>query len=187
MAQFQQTIDMQTLQAAAGRNSLVNDLASRRVYDNAVEELNARSRRPKVHFSKAVSTEQTLIATNAYPEFEISFTHTQSAVHSLAGGLRSLELEYLMMQVPFGSLTYDIGGNFSAHLFKGRDYVHCCMPNLDVRDIARHEDTRKLFKATLIVWRGSDDLCLNIREQRSTTTQRIHVSFIVTVLSNSVN
>jgi hypothetical protein len=44
-----------------------------------------------------------------------------------------------MMQVPFGSLTYDIGGNFSAHLFKGRDYVHCCMPNLDVRDIARHE------------------------------------------------
>ncbi|BAB82441.1 RNA replicase protein [Wasabi mottle virus] len=139
MAQFQQTIDMQTLQAAAGRNSLVNDLASRRVYDNAVEELNARSRRPKVHFSKSVSTEQTLLASNAYPEFEISFTHTQHAVHSLAGGLRSLELEYLMMQVPFGSLTYDIGGNFAAHLFKGRDYVHCCMPNLDVRDIARHE------------------------------------------------
>nr|AGW21596.1 p125 [Youcai mosaic virus] len=139
MAQFQQTVNMQTLQAAAGRNSLVNDLASRRVYDNAVEELNARSRRPKVHFSKSVSTEQTLLASNAYPEFEISFTHTQQAVHSLAGGLRTLELEYLMMQVPFGSLTYDIGGNFAAHLFKGRDYVHCCMPNLDVRDIARHE------------------------------------------------
>nr|UOS85823.1 replicase [Youcai mosaic virus] len=139
MAQFQQTVNMQTLQAAAGRNSLVNDLASRRVYDNAVEELNARSRRPKVHFSKSVSTEQTLLASNAYPEFEISFTHTQHAVHSLAGGLRTLELEYLMMQVPFGSLTYDIGGNFAAHLFKGRDYVHCCMPNLDVRDIARHE------------------------------------------------
>nr|WBW48263.1 replicase [Youcai mosaic virus] len=139
MAQFQQTVNMQTLQAAAGRNSLVNDLASRRVYDNAVEELNARSRRPKVHFSKSVSTEQTLLASDAYPEFEISFTHTQNAVHSLAGGLRTLELEYLMMQVPFGSLTYDIGGNFAAHLFKGRDYVHCCMPNLDVRDIARHE------------------------------------------------
>nr|AAP79444.1 RNA replicase componenet [Youcai mosaic virus] len=139
MAQFQQTVNMQTLQAAAGRNSLVNDLASRRVYDNVVEELNARSRRPKVHFSKSVSTEQTLLASNAYPEFEISFTHTQHAVHSLAGGLRTLELEYLMMQVPFGSLTYDIGGNFAAHLFKGRDYVHCCMPNLDVRDIARHE------------------------------------------------
>jgi hypothetical protein len=94
-----------------------------------------------------VSTEQTLIATNAYPEFEISFTHTQSAVHSLAGGLRSLELEYLMMQVPFGSLTYDIGGNFSAHLFKGRDYVHCCMPNLDVRDIARHEGHKEAVQS----------------------------------------
>nr|AZF99046.1 orf1 [Ullucus tobamovirus 1] len=142
MAHIQQTMNSKILEAAAGRNSLVNDLAQRRVYDSAVEELNARSRRPKVNFSKVVSQEQTLLATDAYPEFEITFYNTQNAVHSFAGGLRALELEYLMMQVPFGSTTYDIGGNFAAHMFKGRDYVHCCMPNLDIRDIARHENQK---------------------------------------------
>lgn len=57
-----------------------------------------------------------------------------------------------MMQIPYGSLTYDIGGNFASHLFKGRAYVHCCMPNLDVRDIMRHEgqkDSIELYLSRL--------------------------------------
>ena len=73
-------------------------------------------------------------------------------MHSLAGGLRSLELEYLMMQIPYGSTTYDIGGNFAAHMFKGRDYVHCCMPNMDLRDVMRHnaqKDSIELYLSKL--------------------------------------
>nr|QXL43075.1 126 kDa protein [Tomato mottle mosaic virus] len=152
MAYTQTATSSALLDTVRGNNTLVNDLAKRRLYDTAVDEFNARDRRPKVNFSKVVSEEQTLIATRAYPEFQITFYNTQNAVHSLAGGLRSLELEYLMMQIPYGSLTYDIGGNFASHLFKGRAYVHCCMPNLDVRDIMRHEgqkDSVELYLARL--------------------------------------
>ena len=152
MAYTQTATSSALLEAVRGNNTLVNDLAKRRLYDTAVDEFNARDRRPKVNFSKVVSEEQTLIATKAYPEFQITFYNTQNAVHSLAGGLRSLELEYLMMQIPYGSLTYDIGGNFASHLFKGRAYVHCCMPNLDVRDIMRHEgqkDSIELYLSRL--------------------------------------
>nr|WRQ66076.1 nonstructural polyprotein p126 [Tobamovirus sp.] len=152
MAYTQTASSAALLDTVRGNNTMVNDLAKRRLYDTAVEEFNARDRRPKVNFSKVVSEEQTLIATKAYPEFQITFYNTQNAVHTLAGGLRSLELEYLMMQIPYGSLTYDIGGNFASHLFKGRDYVHCCMPNLDVRDIMRHEgqkDSIELYLSRL--------------------------------------
>ncbi|AYQ58958.1 126 kDa replicase [Brugmansia latent virus] len=138
MAHTQTTMTNALLENARGTNSLVNDLARRRMYDIAVDEFNARDRRPKINFSRAISEEQTLIATEAYPEFQITFYNTQNSVHSLAGGLRNLELEYMMMQIPYGSFTYDIGGNFASHLFKGRAYVHCCMPNLDLRDIMRH-------------------------------------------------
>ena len=48
----------------------------------------------------------------------------------------------MMMMIPYGAVTYDIGGNFAAHLFKGRDYVHSCSPDLDVRDIMRHESQK---------------------------------------------
>ncbi|CAL39164.1 replicase [Brugmansia mild mottle virus] len=142
MAHTQTTMQNALLDNVRGNNTLVNDLARRRMYDIAVDEFQAKDRRPKINFSKAISEEQTLIATDNYPEFQITFYNTQNAVHSLAGGLRALELEYLMMQVPYGSTTFDIGGNFAAHLFKGRDYVHCCMPNLDCRDIMRHENQK---------------------------------------------
>nr|WLJ60131.1 MAG: replication-associated protein [Piper chlorosis virus] len=142
MAYTQTAITNALLDTTRGTNTLVNDLARRRLYDSAVQEFNAKDRRPKINFSKAVNEAQTLIATNAYPEFQINFYNTQNAVHSLAGGLRMLELEYLMMQVPYGSTTYDIGGNFAAHMFKGRSYVHCCAPNLDIRDIMRHESQK---------------------------------------------
>ncbi|QOC69615.1 RNA replicase component [Hoya necrotic spot virus] len=138
MAHITNTFNTKVAEAGLSKNTLINDLVQRKLYDSAVEELNARGRRPKVNFSKVVTQEQTLLASNAYPEFEITFYNIQNAAHSLAGGLRALELEYLMTLVPYGSHTYDIGGNFAAHLFKGRDYVHCCMPNLDIRDVARH-------------------------------------------------
>ena len=85
-----------------------------------------------------VSTEHTRLVTDAYPEFSISFTATKNSVHSLAGGLRLLESEYMMMQVPYGSPCYDIGGNYTQHLFKGRSYAHCCNPCLDLEDVARN-------------------------------------------------
>nr|UOF93192.1 replication-associated protein [Streptocarpus flower break virus]WJP00476.1 replication-associated protein [Streptocarpus flower break virus] len=138
MSHTQSTINTKFVEAGMGRNALVNDLATRAVYDKMASEMQLRARRPKINFSKAVNQEQTLLAMNAYPEFEITFVGNQNAVHSLAGGLRALELEYMMTLVPYGHVTYDIGGNFASHLFKGRDYVHCCAPNLDIRDVARH-------------------------------------------------
>ncbi|AGZ63346.1 129k replicase protein [Yellow tailflower mild mottle virus] len=149
MAQTQQAITNALLDTMRGNNPLVNDLAKRRLYDTAVEEMNTRDRRPKVNFSKSINEEQTLVVSQAYPEFQITFYNTQLAVHSMAAGLRNLELEYMMMQVPYGSLTYDIGGNFASHLFKGRDYVHCCMPNLDVRDVMRHENQKDAVEVYL--------------------------------------
>ena len=112
MAYTQQATNAALASTLRGNNPLVNDLANRRLYESAVEQCNAHDRRPKVNFLRSISEEQTLIATKAYPEFQITFYNTQNAVHSLAGGLRSLELEYLMMQIPYGSTTYDIGGNF---------------------------------------------------------------------------
>ena len=44
----------------------------------------------------------------------------------------------MMMQIPFGSPCYDIGGNFTTHLLKGRSYIHCCNPCLDLKDAARN-------------------------------------------------
>ncbi|BDB16631.1 126K replicase protein [Scopolia mild mottle virus] len=149
MAHTQQVVTNALLDTIRGNNPMVNDLAKRRLYDTAVEELNAKDRRPKVNFSKTVNEEQTLIVSQAYPEFQITFYNTQLAVHSVAAGLRNLELEYLMMQVPYGSLTYDIGGNFASHLFKGRDYVHCCMPNMDLRDVMRHENQKDAVQVYL--------------------------------------
>ena len=152
MAYTQQATNAALASTLRGNNPLVNDLANRRLYESAVEQCNAHDRRPKVNFLKSISEEQTLIATKAYPEFQITFYNTQNAVHSLAGGLRSLELEYLMMQIPYGSTTYDIGGNFAAHMFKGRDYVHCCMPNMDLRDVMRHnaqKDSIELYLSKL--------------------------------------
>nr|WNS52796.1 126 kDa replicase [Tomato brown rugose fruit virus] len=149
MAYTQTATTSALLDTVRGNNTLVNDLAKRGFYDTAVDEFNARDRRPKVNFSKVISEEQTLIATRAYPEFQIPFYNTQNAVHSFAGGLRSLELEYLMRQIPYGSLTNDIGGNFASHLFKGRAYVHCCMPNFDVRDIMRPEGQKNSIELYL--------------------------------------
>ncbi|ARI47179.1 protein 126 [Hoya chlorotic spot virus] len=143
------TYTTKVIEANSGKNQLVNDLYQRRIYDSAVDELNAKARRPKVHFPKCISQEQVLLATNSYPEFEIMFSATQNAVHSFAGGLRALELEYLMTLVPYGFPTYDIGGNFASHLFKGRSYVHCCMPNLDIRDVARHESQKESVNSYL--------------------------------------
>ena len=138
MANINEQINNQRDAAASGRNNLVSQLASKRVYDEAVRSLDHQDRRPKMNFSRVVSTEHTRLVTDAYPEFSISFTATKNSVHSLAGGLRLLELEYMMMQVPYGSPCYDIGGNYTQHLFKGRSYVHCCNPCLDLKDVARN-------------------------------------------------
>ncbi|QYW08487.1 MAG: putative 126 kDa protein [Yunnan virgavirus 3] len=152
MAHLQSTMNSAVLDTLGGKNALVNDLARKRVYDAAVDELNARDRRPKVTITKTLTEEQTLMVSAAYPEFQIQYNNTQNAVHTVAAALRQLELEYLMMQVPYGANTYDIGGNFAAHLFKGRDYVHSCAPNLDFRDIMRHraqKDSIDLYLARL--------------------------------------
>ncbi|USH96634.1 131 kDa replicase [Trichosanthes mottle mosaic virus] len=134
----QQIIDTREA-AAAGRNPLIAQLASKRVYDEAVKSLDTQDKRPKVNFSRVLSTEQMRVVTENYPEFSVSYTGSALSVHSLAGGLRYLEGEYLMMQVPYGSPCYDIGGNYSQHMLKGRSYVHCCNPCLDLKDIARNE------------------------------------------------
>nr|QRV07327.1 replicase [Hibiscus latent Fort Pierce virus] len=125
--------------AAHGAASLIKGLATRRVYDEAVNTLTLLDKRPKFSFSNLVSTENAKMVTEAYPEFNISFVGNRNTVHSLAGGLRKLEMEYLMTLVPYGSATFDIGGNYAQHLLKGRAYVHCCNPCLDFRDIARNE------------------------------------------------
>lgn len=149
MAHSQQVFTNALLDTIRGNNPMVNDLAKRRLYDTAVEEMNVKDKRPKVNFCKSVNEEQTLMISQAYPEFQLSFYNTQLAVHSVAAGLRNLELEYLMMQVPYGSVTFDIGGNFASHLFKGRNYVHCCMPNLDMRDVMRHENQKDAVEVYL--------------------------------------
>ena len=43
-------------------------------YDEAVRSLDHQDRRPKMNFSRVVSTEHTRLVTDAYPEFSISFT-----------------------------------------------------------------------------------------------------------------
>ncbi|BAF37645.1 130 kDa replicase [Cucumber mottle virus] len=138
MANIDQQINNVREAAALGKNPLVSQLAAKRVYDEAVRNLDAKDRRPKVTFARQLNTEHMRIVSDAYPEFTINFSNSVNSVHSLAGGLRALELEYMMMQIPFGSPCYDIGGNFTSHLLKGRSYIHCCNPCLDLKDAARN-------------------------------------------------
>nr|WDS52185.1 MAG: 128 KDa putative replicase [Opuntia virus 2] len=125
--------------SATHGQSLIKQFAERRVHDEVVESAKFQDRRPKYVFSRVISQDATRVVTDSYPEFRVSFSNTVNSVHPLAGGLRGLELEWMMMQVPFGHLTYDIGGTFSAHLLKGRDYVHCCSPALSMRDLMRYQ------------------------------------------------
>ena len=138
MANIDEQINNVREAAALGKNPLVSQLAAKRVYDEAVRNLDAKDRRPKVTFARQLNTEHMRIVSDAYPEFCINFSNSVNSVHSLAGGLRALELEYMMMQIPFGSPCYDIGGNFTTHLLKGRSYIHCCNPCLDLKDAARN-------------------------------------------------
>nr|APD13853.1 replication small protein [Plumeria mosaic virus] len=132
---------------AAAVDKVVSELACKKIYDDTVSTLQSLDRRPKIHFSRALSQDQVALVSKAYPEFNVQFTGTTNSVHNLAGGLRALELEWMMTQIPYGCPTYDIGGNFSAHMLKGRSYVHCCNPMLDIRDIARvqgyHENIQR--------------------------------------------
>ncbi|ABD94118.1 126 kDa replicase [Maracuja mosaic virus] len=127
----------------------IQDLASRRVYDDAVNSLRVLDRRPKVNFNRLISADKCKLITESYPEFTINFTGTVHSSHGLAGGLRTLETEYLMMSVPYGLPTYDIGGNFSQHMLKGRSYVHCCNPCMDLRDVARNDSYRDTIQSYL--------------------------------------
>ncbi|AEW50164.1 unnamed protein product [Clitoria yellow mottle virus] len=120
----------------------VKDLLKRKVYDDTVKTMQGLDKRPKYRLNQALTPEQCNAVRGAYPEFQIEFAGTQLASHAVAAGLRGLELEYLYMQVPFGSICYDIGGNFPVHMLKGRSYVHCCNPALDARDLARNENYR---------------------------------------------
>lgn len=138
MANIDEQINNVREAAALGKNPLVSQLAAKRVYDEAVRNLDAKDRRPKVTFARQLNTEHMRIVTDAYPEFTINFSNSVNSVHNLAGGLRALELEYMMMHIPFGSPCYDIGGNFTSHLLKGRSYIHCCNPCLDLKDAARN-------------------------------------------------
>nr|WCD42513.1 replication protein contains methyltransferase and helicase1 domains [Hibiscus latent Hawaii virus] len=135
--------------AANGAASLIKGLATRRVYDEAVGTLKLLDKRPKFSFTNTVSTDQAKLVTENYPEFNVSFVGSRNSVHSLAGGLRKLEMEYLMTLVPYGSPTFDIGGNYTQHLLKGRSYVHCCNPCLDFRDIARNENYKESLDSYL--------------------------------------
>ena len=69
MANINDQINNQRDAAASGRNNLVSQLASKRVYDGAVRSLDHQDRRPKMNFSRVVSTEHTRLVTDAYPEF----------------------------------------------------------------------------------------------------------------------
>nr|AEW67307.2 replicase [Frangipani mosaic virus] len=141
--------DIATLSGApaAAVDKVVSELACKKIYEDTVNTLQSLDKRPKIYFSRALTQEHVALVTRAYPEFDVQFTGTTNSVHNLAGGLRSLELEWMMTQIPYGYPTYDIGGNFSAHMLKGRSYVHCCNPMLDIRDIARvqgfHENIKR--------------------------------------------
>ncbi|UPI40906.1 replicase [Cactus tobamovirus 2] len=142
MAQLQNYVNKINAGAGQSAQHLLTNLAERVVYDQALESTESQKRRPKYHFNKVLTPEQQTLVTSAYPEFNIIFTGTSLSVHAVAGGLRGLELELLMTLVPFRAACYDIGGNYVRHMLKGRDYVHCCNPQLSVRDGARYEGYR---------------------------------------------
>nr|BCG11495.1 129 kDa replicase [Sunn-hemp mosaic virus] len=120
----------------------VVDLLKRKVYDDTVKTMQGLDRRPKYRLNQCLEPEQCSTVRGAYPEFQIEFTGASNTSHAMAAGLRGLELEYLYTLVPYGAVSYDIGGNFPAHMMKGRSYVHCCNPALDARDLARNENYR---------------------------------------------
>ncbi|AEF01558.1 125 kDa protein [Passion fruit mosaic virus] len=142
----------------------IQDLASRRVYDDAVNSLRVLDRRPKINFNKLIPADACKLITESYPEFTITFTGTVCSSHGLAGGLRTLETEYLMMSVPYGLPTYDIGGNFSLHMMKGRAYVHCCNPCMDLRDVARNESYRDNIQAYLSKFQRREPISWTTRQ-----------------------
>nr|WHO41264.1 small replicase [Sunn-hemp mottle virus] len=130
------------VQSNPASDPAVTDLLKRKVFDDTVKTMQCLDRRPKFRLNQSLEPEQCTTVRSAYPEFQIEFAGSSNASHAMAAGLRGLELEYLYTLVPFGAVSYDIGGNFPAHMMKGRSYVHCCNPALDARDLARNENYR---------------------------------------------
>ncbi|QYW08475.1 MAG: putative replicase [Hubei sediment virgavirus 1] len=133
------TINNTISQVRVEPSKLETDLATRRLYDESLSILNKRDKRIKYSYTRVVTPAQANMINAAYPEFNIIYDESVNSVHPVAGGVRGLELEYLMTLIPFGAPTYDIGGAWPSHMLKGRSYVHCCNPVLDVRDATRKQ------------------------------------------------
>ncbi|QNS29658.1 polyprotein 1a [Fig virus A] len=109
--------------------------------------------RPKTQVTVALNESQQVALSKAYPEFQISFTHSSLSAHPVAAASRSLENELLHR---WARRDYtDIGGDLKNHVVRGHTHVHVCRPVVDPKDAQRRE--QRLQEYAFCTPTGVDD------------------------------
>ncbi|AXN56986.1 ORF1A [Blackcurrant leafroll-associated virus 1] len=96
---------------------------------------NERNRRPEQVIPYQMSEERQAALVNAFPEFNLRFTHSTYSNHSLAASCRLLENSLHHRKA--GSDYVDVGGCPKYHLMAGHVGVHICRPVCDLKDAQR--------------------------------------------------
>jgi len=115
------------------------------------EDEKTRRKKTRISVSRLLSQDNQSYFKMTYPEFEYEFKGSTNGSHSVACVSRAIETELLHRMIPRNASIVDIGGNYVAHMRKGR-LVHCCCPILDPRDAYR-ENVRRRDIEDMTTWK----------------------------------
>ncbi|AYA58347.1 1a/1b [Blackcurrant leafroll-associated virus 1] len=131
---------LQAVSSAISRSGVNRDsLLVRSVETEAIRvneaARNERNKRPSQVIPYQMSEEKQALLVNAFPEFNLKFTHSTLSNHALAASCRLLENG--LHHKKAGSEYVDVGGCPKYHLLAGHTGVHICRPVCDLKDAQR--------------------------------------------------
>ncbi|QNS29672.1 polyprotein 1a [Fig virus B] len=139
--------------AAEAKDSILTKSIEKHVIDfhQDFEAIQKSKTKSVVNF--LLTDSQQVALSRAYPEFNISFTHSTLSAHPMAAASRALENDLLHKWVKRDYT--DIGGCLKMHVSKGHNSVHVCRPVYDPKDAQRRE--QRLLEYALIDPINTDD------------------------------
>lgn len=85
----------------------------------------------------SLKAEEVAMIDRMFPFFQYHFKDYEHSPHPVSVSVRYVATEYLLKVMRYaGAGVVCLGGDFSAHVAKNRDYVHTCMPVNTVHDAA---------------------------------------------------
>ncbi|AYA22224.1 polyprotein 1a/1b [Blackcurrant-associated closterovirus 1] len=130
-----QAVSTAISRSGAGRDSLlVKSVETEAIRVNEAAR-NERNKRPEQVIPYQLSEEKQACLVNAFPEFNLKFTHSTHSNHSIAASCRLLE--NALHNKKAGREYVDIGGCPKYHMMAGHSGVHICRPVCDLKDAQR--------------------------------------------------